>query len=190
MVRDSLNALDVLPGYSIDNFDENFLKLCSPYLSSLKKIMIESVRLSDLSCIVHETYRKDLQIKKILPISKVPAYKYLSGNKNDFLNYNQFNYFNSDNESRLLDIKKSIQKYGYPYNQQYVILFNGQNIIRDGQHRVAILAHLHGLDYKIKVLRFHFEGEKHLIHTNMPKAKTFVKYFLKKIYRKLKRIMR
>ena len=172
MIRKSLYELNILSGYSIDNFDEHFLKLCSPWLSSLKKITVESVKLSDLSCVVHVTYRKDLHLRNMLPISKAPAYKYLSGNKDDFLNYNQYNYFNADNESRLLKIKKSIQKHGYPYKQQFIILFNGQNIIRDGQHRAAILANLHGLDHKIQVLRFHFDGKKHLIYAKISNAKT------------------
>lgn len=188
MIRQSLNELDVLFGHSIDNFDEHFLKLCSPWLSSLNKITIESVKLSDLSCVVHASYRKDLHIKKILPISKVPAYQYLAGDKDAFLNYIQYNYFNTDNETRLLDIKNSIQKNGYPFNQQYIILFNGQNIIRDGQHRAAILAHLHGINREIQVMRFHFTGNAHILHTRKNNTKNLFRWFLKKVYLRLKQL--
>ena len=53
-----------------------------------------------------------------------------------------------DNEKRILDLFDSIKNHGYPYLDQYIILFNGENIVRDGQHRAAVLAHLYGVDFK------------------------------------------
>jgi hypothetical protein len=49
---------------------------------------------------------KDLHPK---PIEDTQAYKYLQGDKDEFIKYTQFNYVNNDNEKRLLDLKASIK---------------------------------------------------------------------------------
>lgn len=185
MIRESLIELDFLGGYSINDFDEHFLKECTDFLPDLKKIAIEKIELSKLKCIVHSNCRSDLNLTKLAPISDIPAYKYLKGDKQEFINYRQHNYFNMNNEKRLLQTLWSIEKNDYPYEDKYIVLFNGQDIIRDGQHRAAILAHLYGLDYKVKIMRFCFQGKNHLIQSNKSNFKVSSKWFAKKIYRKL-----
>ena len=190
MIRESLKELDFLGEYSLDNFDEHFLKGCSEFLPKLKKIEIEEIELSKLKCIVYSNYRYDLKLMKLVSISDIPAYKYLQGDKKEFKNYRQFNYFGTNNEKRLLEILESVEKNGYPYQDKYLVLFNGQNIIRDGQHRAAILAHLYGVDNKIKIMRFDFDGDAHLMNLNKNNFKTSLMWFARKVYRKLKRYVK
>jgi len=180
MIRDSLGELNFLDGYSVSDFDEYFLKECAPFLPKLKKIKIEKIKLSELKCIIHSNFNKDLNLLHVTSISDTPAFKYLHKDEQEFIKYEQFNYFGVDNQKRLLDLKKSIEESGYPYDNKYIILFNNQNIIRDGQHRAVILADMHGLDYEIKIMRFYFNGNKHRINKNKNNLKSIIKEFVKK----------
>lgn len=190
MIRSSLLELDFLAPYSVNDFDEHFLKECAPFLPDLQKIEIEEIILSKLECIVHKFPRKDLKLLTIKKIKQSPAYKYLQGNKKEFIDYTQFNYFNTNNEIRLEKMQESIYSNGYPLENNYIVLFNGQNIIRDGQHRAAILANQLGLNAKVKIMRFHFNGKKHLIHVNKTNTKTSFMWFARKVKRKLKEILK
>jgi 2C-methyl-D-erythritol 2,4-cyclodiphosphate synthase len=190
MIRSSLLELDFLAPYSINDFDEHFLKECAPFLSDLLKIEIEEIPLSRLDCIVHKSLRKELKLVALKKIEQSPAYKYLKGNKQEFIDYTQFNYFNTGNEIRLERMQESILEKGYPLENNYIVLFNGQNIIRDGQHRASILADQLGLDAKVKVMRFYFKGNKHLIRVNKTNAKTTFMWFARKVKRKLKEILK
>lgn len=185
-VRESLNNMEIVHGYTLADFDEHFLRLCASCISDLEEIVIEEVPLSILKCIVHKELKGGLMLEKILPVNQTPAYEYLQGEKDVFLKYSQFNYQNSTNKTRLLDIKKSIEHHGYPYRKQHVILFNKQNLIRDGQHRAAVLAHLYGLDSTIPIMRFRFHQNKHSFSVGRENAMRSCKWFLKKCYRRLK----
>jgi hypothetical protein len=186
VVKKSLKELKILKEYDIENFDEHFLLNCSNFLPNLHNISIEEIKLSDLKFIIHSNYKKDMNIIKLKKITESPVYKYLKGKKKDFLNYNQYNYFRVGNEKRILDVFDSIKSHGYPYQNQYIVLFNGENVVRDGQHRAAVLAHLYGLNYKAKILRFNFNGNTHLLKPNIKNLKNIFLFLVKKIYKKIK----
>jgi len=190
MIRESLKDLGFLKGYKLENFDEHFLKECADLLPRLNKIVIEEIELSKLKCIVHSNYRSDLNIMKLVSIDKIPAYKFLQGDKEEFLKYGQFNYFGMNNEKRLMETLESVKQNGYPFQDKYLILFNGEDTIRDGQHRAAVLAHLYGLDKKVKIMRFYFDGTKHLMDIDKNNFKTAFKWFARKVYRKLRRYLK
>lgn len=181
MIKKSLIELDFLNGNKFSTFDIHFLKECSDILPNLVDIKAEEVKLSELKCIVHSNYGSDLNFIKIVSIEDSPAYQYLEGSKRKFINYSQYNYFNADNEKRLLENLTSIKKNGYPYNDKYVVLFNGQNYIRDGQHRAAILAHMYNLNTNIKIKRFYFSGKSHYFNHRKNNTKTFIKWLVKKV---------
>jgi hypothetical protein len=185
-IRKTLNQLDLLQGYKTEHFDEHFLKECSTFLPDLKSIKIEEIKISNLTCIVHCNYKSDLNLLKLVTVSNTPAYKFLQGDKKEFLEYEQFNYFGIDNEKRLLETLDSIKENKYPYNDNYIVLFNGQDIIRDGQHRVAILAHLYGLDATIKIIRFNFNGSNHILYNNIDNIKICIKWFARKVLKKIR----
>ena len=85
-----------------------------------------------------------------------------------------------------METLESVKQNGYPFQDKYLVLFNGEDTIRDGQHRAAILAHLYGLDCKVKVMRFDFGGKKHIMNISKSNLKVFFMWFAKKVYRKLK----
>lgn len=162
LIKDSLKELDPLLGYDINNFDESFLKECSEFLPNLKSIKKEKIKLSQLICI-HRFRFLDGYLTYKLKINKTKVFKYLKKESNDFLNYHQKNYINSDNISRINNLFSSVKLNGYPYEENYIILFNNQNLIRDGQHRAAILANIYGIDHEIEILRFYFTNDNHVI---------------------------
>jgi hypothetical protein len=186
MVRKSLRELDILHGYKLDSFDEFFLKQCTSYLPYLSKITIEDIALSKMKCIVYRRYFKYFKIAKKVSIKNTPAYKYLQEDMNDFITYKQYNYFDINNEQRLLKLCDSIKNNGYPQHNQYIILFSGEDTIRDGQHRAAILAHLYGLDAKIKVMRFKFSNKKHRVNIIKTNIYGNIRILFKLVYKLLK----
>ncbi len=190
MIRESLEDLDILKGYSINNFGEHFLKECASFLPQLKEIRFEEIELSNLKCIVNSNYRVELNMVKLASIPYSPAYKYLQGEIQGFLNYDQYNYNQLYNETTLKKTLDSINANGYPYNDKYVVLFEGQDIIRDGQDHAAILAHLYGLDYKVKVMRFYFKDRKHKVTIYKTNFKTTLNWLIRKVYREVKRILK
>lgn len=60
---------------------------------------------------------------------------------------------------RLSAMMASIEEHGYPYGENYIVLYGDDNIIRDGQHRAACLYTLKG-NIQVPVLRFYFDGYK------------------------------
>lgn len=58
---------------------------------------------------------------------------------------------------RLMASVESIKRFGYPCFNRYIILYNNEPYIRDGQHRAAILKHLYG-NIKVPVMRLNFKG--------------------------------
>ncbi|MDY0193537.1 MAG: hypothetical protein RBR93_08420 [Aliarcobacter butzleri] len=145
-------------GFSRKDFDIIFLHSCAEKLLNVKKIIIEEICFNDLRGRVHSKFGYDESIQHIVPLNDVPAYKYLVGDKDAFLNYKQYNYLTINNKTRLDKALKSIKKNGYPLENKYIILFD-DNSIRDGLHRAAILAYLYGFDKKMPVMRILFNNE-------------------------------
>lgn len=189
MVRKTLAELDLFDGYNINSFDAHFLKECGNFLSSLIKISIEDIPLSDLKFIARDKIYNNLIMHRIVSVDKTPAFRYLNENMQDFVTYNQFNYCGINNKERLLNLLNSIKANGYPYKEKYVILFNGQNIVRDGQHRAAVLAHLYGIDARIKVMMFHFDDKRHIFKKNINNFKFLAKWILKKVHSRLRAML-
>jgi len=188
-IRESIEEMDVLKGFSISNFDESFLKNCSPLLPNLLKIKKEKIKLKNLICIKHNTFYGETYDSKS-KLNRTKAYEYLNNKTGNFLQYPQFNYFGVDNKSRLNNLLDSVKDNGYPHNDNFIVLFNGQNIIRDGQHRAIVLAHLFGLNHEVEVLRFYFKGSDHLIKFFKTNFIKLFKFCLSKSFNLTKRAIR
>lgn len=184
-IRDSLESLNVIPGFSLSSFDEHFLMELSDILPDLKSAFVDEVRIKDLKCIVRKRIIKDLFFVRSLPVDETPVYKYVKDGSDGYLSYDQFNYFGVTNRDRLESISYSIETNGYPYNDNYIVLINDQNYIRDGQHRAAVLAAKYGVDYKLKVLRLVFSNQRGSMRKFMPNFRHAIVWFLKKIKAKL-----
>jgi len=152
-IHNSLNELDILKGFSIDDFDIRFLNEIAGSLPYVNSIDIVKKKLSSLKCIV----RDKNNFVRLLNIKDSPAYLYFKGDENIFKKYNQLNYFDQSNTSRLDELSQSIKVNGYPYNNKHIVTFGEQPLlIKDGQHRAAALANIYGLDHEIDVMVFQF----------------------------------
>lgn len=189
VIRNSIKEMDILKGFNLSSFDESFLKNCSHLFSDLVDIKIEKIKLKDLTCIKHNNFFGEIYDSSCT-IDKTDGYKYLNNTNSNFLKYSQKNYFGINNKSRLLSLYKSVKENGYPLNDSYIILFNKQNIIRDGQHRAIVLAHLFGLNHEIRVLRFYFSGSKHKTRFFYLGLRKLIKHIFSIIKFVLKRILK
>ena len=185
IINESLTNLNVLNGYDINDFDVNFLKTSHKHLHKLVNIKKEKIRIKDLLCVTHFEY-KSVILEKIQKIRHSPIYSFLKGVNQDFINYPQYNYLGVNNRARLTSIFDSIKENGYPYQNNYIILFNGQNIIRDGQHRAAVLAYLNDENYEIDILRFYFKDKKHFLNFKKQNLKRMLIFVIRKIKTKIK----
>lgn len=188
IIRKSLIELNLLKGFSINEFDVNFLRDISIYLDDLIDIKIEKIKISKLKCIHRFKFFKNLYLTKLVNVNGTAVYKYLKGTCKSFINYPQYNQFNKNNIERLEELKKSIKK-NYAKNNEYIILFNGQNIVRDGQHRVSLLADIYGLETKIDVMRFYFKGKKHIYKPFSNNVIRTLYWFIKIMYNNVFKVL-
>lgn len=70
------------------------------------------------------------------------------------------NHLNESNYERVLKIFESVKKNKYPLNNQYIILYNDELKIRDGQHRACSLRYLYG-NIQIPIMRIYIDNEKY-----------------------------
>jgi hypothetical protein len=178
MVKESLDKIDFLCGYKIDSFDQLFLRSCAEFLPNLVDIKIEEVKLSGLRYV--KPLKDKYGLSKVLSVQDLPAYKYLKGDKSEFLNQSRYDYFSIGSEDKLLNNLALFKDNKYPVDDKYIVLFDKQNYIRYGQDLAAVLGYLYGLDSKIKVMRFYFKGKKHLLKP----FKSNINIFLKRLFRK------
>jgi hypothetical protein len=163
LIRASLNELDFLCGYKIENFDEYFLRSCADFLSKLKDIKIESARLADLKCVIPLGYKGGMKLYKVVLPKELPAYRYLKGDKSCLPKLDLYDYFTTPYKDRLTSLLTSFKKEEYPIESKYIILFNGQNYVRYGEDYVSVLGYLYGFNKRVSIMRFNFQGKNHLL---------------------------
>lgn len=144
-----------IEGFSCRDVDPLFLSQISAFLPDLVEVRKEKIKLSELQ--VYKWVGFVLFLKNIAS-SKV--YKAYCGDAKADDRYVQVNKRGESNKDRRDKMLESIKTNGYPYENKYIILFNDQNIIRDGQHRAAALYYLYG-DEEVEVLRIIFADNKH-----------------------------
>lgn len=192
LCKEALNNLDLVEGLNLSNIDPMFLKSSAAMWGNVEKVVKTEIPLDDLQCI--EYTNKKYGFFKLVPIRKTPAYLFLSEGENRFRDYQQDHYFGSNNKKRLNYLKKSLVENGYPHQNKYIILFGNQNIIRDGQHRAAVLLHIKG-KVSIPVMRVKFRDgyKRHLVrkYSQLPghllQIKDKISQIYKKIYREMQR---
>lgn len=180
----ALNKFINIDSFRVEELDPLFLSQISEYLPDLKEVRIERIFLSKLLV--------DTRIFGIIRYKSIKSsrvYKAYSGNERADEKYSQINKVGETNKKRRDSILESVRSNGYPYSNKYIILFNNQNIIRDGQHRAAALYYLYG-DKEIEVKRFIFKDNKHIVSWKnylkrvnikncLEQAKNVVRKFLK-----------
>lgn len=97
---------------------------------------LKEVRLDEL--LIH-VYGADGE--SYVQIKDSPAYRYLCGDVNYYRSYHRYeNGYNRHSEEGFKQLIDSFEKDGYDQNN-LIVTFNNEKIVRDGHHRAAILFH-------------------------------------------------
>lgn len=159
-VRSALSDLLSEKGLNLNWLDRDFASLISPYLVDLDYVEIEKVKLKDLQVAIRKGFRYPVFCQ--IGLSHIVGA--LRGNRKALKQYlSENNHESSYGNAHLDELFQKIKEDGYPLDGRYIVLFNNQNIIRDGQHRAACLYVLYGEDYELPILRLHFKNERYSI---------------------------
>lgn len=173
-ISNIINELIGVEGFDCSSIDPIYLDvMLRKNLLHLIKVRKDEVNLGDLLA---------PGIKGIVPLYKSRGVKALEGNtKENDKSKRVSQHIDQTNQERLDSMCGSIKKNGYPFNNQYIILYGDDNIIRDGQHRASCLYHLYG-NIKIPVIRFYFDNyKKENILLSRVKIYTFFSVHINKI---------
>ena len=151
-----LNELLKETNFNTKYFDSLFLNMISDYLINLERVEFCKIELESIKA---ET-RGFLGLPVFRSIKKSRIVKALEGKTKEIESYRQENYPGQSNSSRLESMLDKISKEGYPFSNKYIVLFNDQNIVRDGQHRAGCLYFLNG-NCEIDVIRMHFKNKQY-----------------------------
>lgn len=144
---------DLMKKFPIEGLDYNtidgvymeyMLAVDLPYLYRVKE---DEIYVKDLL-----VFSKDFALN---PLSKSEHLKFLK--KEIILDFQtRTNLHNQTHEERFNDVLVSCSFTNYGDNGQYIIVYNDENIIRDGAHRAAVLYSINP-SAKIKILRLFFK---------------------------------
>jgi len=195
-VRDFLRLsqdLDVAFGCLCDDarselsgYDPFFLYRMGGLLSRFIGSRVENRRIADLRALVRVKMPRLGTVMVPRKINKTPAYKFLTNKSDEFLEYEQDSYPGVSNEIRIKELYASIDLHGYPADDDLITLFGDQPYIRDGQHRAAVLAAKHGLDYEIPVRVLEFSGESWRMRPVTNLLRSIARSVAKKIHRRVR----
>lgn len=159
-----------VPGFNISQISKEFFLQKSDCWSDLVEVRMERIHLNDLLVDTYENGKfgfYSLEHSRVL--------KALNGNNEENDRRNERNYFGQSNRDRVDAMLESIKQNGYPKDNQYIIVFNDENIIADGQHRAACLYYLYG-NIEVDILRMFFVDGKH--NNFVPRKKMKQKLFV------------
>ena len=149
-----LNQMLQIENLDFKKIDPVFLSLYLwPKLDKLEDVRLDNVRLSSL----YAPYKN-----KVYKLSESVGVKCLKGISNENEGYRDSHHIGQTDNERMEGILNSIKENGYPYENNFIIVYGDDNVIRDGQHRASCLYYLKG-DIDVPILRFFFRGYKPLI---------------------------
>ena len=143
-------------GFSCDDYDPVFLSSIAPWLLDLERVEEDTISLEDILVNIPKKY-KHVNFESI---KSSKDYKAMQGDCKEISKYNSFDHIGQTGIERLNDIVESIKEYGYPFKNKRMVFFNDSNVIRDGQHRAAVLRYLYG-SREVPILRLYFRGDKY-----------------------------
>jgi len=150
----TINSLVDVAGFDASKMDPVFMEqlLCDErcLLHDLEQVKEEKIRLSQLW----------VGFKNIKRIPKSDYYKKLHSDKGNYRKKGSDHNCQTPVE-RMDSCKELIAQKGYPYADQYIILYGDNNIIYDGQHRAVCLWEANGGDMEIPIQRYIFKGYRH-----------------------------
>ena len=181
LISESIQNIIEIDGFNLDDYDVKFLASIGSKLIDLEYIAKETIELGNL-----KVFSQKFGIPTLVSLGNSIIVKALNGDSVHYNQYQQENYFEEKNIDRLNNIKQFIENIE-PEEIKPIILFNNQNIIRDGQHRSSIL--YNNKHKEISVIRLFFRNEKHNISTS-PVLNYFFRWDLnraKNVYRSFRK---
>ncbi|MGN0153440.1 MAG: hypothetical protein ACI4A3_03245 [Lachnospiraceae bacterium] len=155
-LTDTVNQLVDIEGFDCNKMDPVFLSLLlAKKMKHLRSVQIDRVMLEDL--IVN--HRNRFGFLKYQKLSESRAVKALNGDNSENDGSRRSHHIGQTSRQRLDAMKDSISEHGYPYDGQYIVLYEDQMLIRDGQHRASCLYVSEG-NIEIPVLRLFFDDPK------------------------------
>lgn len=146
----TVTSLVNVEGFDASQMDPVFVSLMLwPILPRLESVFIDNIRLESLLAPYHS---------KIFSLAESVGVKALQG-KAKGEDPRKSNHIGQTEMERMESILDSVKQNGYPYNNNYIVLYGDDNIIRDGQHRASCLYYLYG-NIEIPVMRLHFKDYK------------------------------
>ena len=152
---DAITADVNVKGFDAKKCDSLFFYQCAKWFPWLREVRIEYMPVKDI--IVDTLDKNGDRVYRYMKYSRVV--RALQGDCVENDNRKQINLVGLNNRQRLAMMFDSVKKNGYPYNDEYIILFNDQNIIRDGQHRAASIYVLNP-DAVIPIQRWIFQDNR------------------------------
>lgn len=147
---DTINELVSVEGFNCHNISPVYLEcMLWEMLPNLIEVRIDNVALNDLICPEIDNTRVHLSESRCLLA--------LSGDSEGNQQSRQSDLASQTPEARLEEIYNSILENGYPYNNEYIIVYGEDNIIRDGLHRAACLWKING-NIEVPIMRLIFKN--------------------------------
>ena len=132
---DAINGIVNVKGFDARKQDPLCLFQIAEQLPWLREVKIDYIPVKNI--IVDTLDKNGRVVFKYLKHSRVV--KALRGDYAEDDMRQQQNFIGQSNRQRLFSIFESVRKNGYPFNGEYITLYNDQNIIRDGQHRAGAI---------------------------------------------------
>ena len=157
-----LTALVSERGLSPSDFDAAFFSDIAAKIPDLEKVTEDSVMLEEL---LIDTYDEHGNLI-MRPLHQSRVFKALNGDTSENEARRQRSDFAPKRASRITNKERlnlnfeRIKRSGGFAENDYITLFNGSNLIRDGQHRAACAYHLYG-NVPVRVKRLWFCGGAH-----------------------------
>ncbi len=144
----TLNKLIEVEGLDFRKIDPIYLEVMLwDKLTKLKMVRIDYVNLDDMYAPFGQTMVK---------LSESRGVKALRGVFKEE-EKRRSNHLGQTETERMAISLESIKENGYPYDNQYIVMYGDDNIIRDGQHRASCLYYLYG-NIEVPVMRMYFDN--------------------------------
>ena len=151
-ICEAINELMQVDGFNLHFIDPVFFQqILRTDLYRLTAVKIESVKLSTLW----------IYDGRLRPLVDSHVMRGLEGDLKAANMKRKSDHINQTGYERIRLIDNSIKTNGYPYKDQYIIVYGDDNVIRDGQHRACSLYHFLG-DIEVPIMRLYFQDYSYI----------------------------
>lgn len=148
-----INAYVNVEGFDVRKINPIYFSLLLyEWMPYLKRVEYDTIFLEDI--LVPKPLKFGMH--RYISLKDSRGVKALNGDTRENDKWRPSHHINQTSRERMQVVLDSIKEHGYPYNDEYLIFYNDQNNIRDGQHRAACLYYLYG-NIEVPIMRLYFE---------------------------------